>query len=66
MEIFRDTDFGTLILQSPGGDKVNYPSQVGFMKGTHVGGVFHASATAISSKSIRELASQKDQPSRRC
>ena len=34
VEIFRDTDFGTLILQSPGADKVNYPSRIGHMKGT--------------------------------
>jgi hypothetical protein len=34
VEIFRDTDFGTLILQSPGADKVNYPTQVGFMQGS--------------------------------
>ncbi|MBI3852078.1 MAG: hypothetical protein HY298_17610 [Verrucomicrobia bacterium] len=33
VEIFRDTDFGTLILQSPGADKVNYPTKVGFLKG---------------------------------
>ena len=35
VEIFRDTDFGTLILQSPGADKVNYASKIGHMKGTH-------------------------------
>lgn len=35
VEIFRNTDFGTLILQSPGGDKVNYASQIGYMKGSH-------------------------------
>jgi hypothetical protein len=34
LEIFRDTDFGTIILQSPGADKVSYPSKVGFMKGS--------------------------------
>ncbi len=36
IESFRDTDFDTLILQSPGADKVNYKSHVGFMKGSHV------------------------------
>ncbi|MBI2825511.1 MAG: hypothetical protein HYX69_12580 [Planctomycetia bacterium] len=35
VEIFRDTDFGTLILHAPGADKVNYPSDVGYPKGSH-------------------------------
>ena len=35
VESLRHTDFGTLILQSPGADKVNYPSKVGHMKGSH-------------------------------
>lgn len=35
VEIFRDTDIGTLILHSPGADKVNYPTRIGHMKGTH-------------------------------
>lgn len=35
IEIFRNTDAGTLILQSPGADKVIYPSKIGSMKGAH-------------------------------
>jgi len=34
VEVFRDSDFGTLILQSPGADKVSYPTKVGFWKGS--------------------------------
>ncbi|MBI3987088.1 MAG: hypothetical protein HY343_09220 [Lentisphaerae bacterium] len=36
IEIFRDTDFGTLLLHSPGADKVIYPSKIGHMKGVGV------------------------------
>ncbi len=38
IELFRDTDFGTLLLHSPGGDKVIYPSKVGYMKGSEAQG----------------------------
>lgn len=37
IEIFRDTDFGTLLLHSPGADKVIYPSKVGYMKESRTG-----------------------------
>lgn len=33
VELFRDTDFGTLLLHSPGADGVIYPSRVGHMRG---------------------------------
>lgn len=55
VEAFRDTDFGTLILQSPGGDKVNYASQVGYMKGTHAE-EFPRIGDRHFVESIRELA----------
>jgi hypothetical protein len=61
VELFRDTDFGTLILHSPGADKVNYPTQVGHMKGTHaeeyprVGDRYFVEA-------IKELATQQINP----
>ena len=34
VDMYKDTDFGTLILQAPGADKTNYPSDVGFMWGS--------------------------------
>ncbi|HOE95253.1 MAG TPA: hypothetical protein PK847_01580 [Candidatus Sumerlaeota bacterium] len=34
IELFRDTDFGTVILHNMGGDKVNYESAVGHMAGS--------------------------------
>ena len=34
IDMFKDTDFETLILQAAGGDKTNYPSEVGFMWGS--------------------------------
>ena len=61
VEIFRDTDFGTLILQSPGADKVDYPSQVGFMKGTGVE-EFPRVGDRHFVESIRELAAKKINP----
>jgi hypothetical protein len=33
VELFRDTDFGTVVLEAFGADKVNYPSRIGSMKG---------------------------------
>ncbi len=33
VEIYRDTDFGFLLLHSPGADKVAYPSKVGHVMG---------------------------------
>ncbi|MEX0643598.1 MAG: hypothetical protein WD468_12920 [Pirellulales bacterium] len=35
IDLFKDTDFGTLILQAPGADKTNYPSRVGHMMGSN-------------------------------
>jgi hypothetical protein len=34
VEIFKGTDFGTLILQAPAGDKTQYPSSVGYLWGS--------------------------------
>ena len=63
VEIFRDTDFGTLILQSPGADKVNYPSQVGHLKGTGVE-EFPTPGDRCFVESIRDLAAKKINPTR--
>ena len=61
VELFRDTDFGTLILQSPGADKVDYPSAVGFMKGTGAE-EFPRVGDRHFVESIRELAAKKINP----
>ncbi len=61
VEIFRDTDFGTLILQSPGADKVNYPSKVGFMKGSQ-SEIFPRVGDRHFVESTRALAKQKINP----
>ncbi|MCC6124055.1 MAG: hypothetical protein IT426_03770 [Pirellulales bacterium] len=57
VEIFRDTDFGTLLLQSPGADKVNYRSKIGYMKGSHAE-VFPRSGDRHFVESIRALAAR--------
>lgn len=36
IEFMRGTDIGTLLLHSPGADKVIYPSKVGHLKGSHM------------------------------
>jgi hypothetical protein len=61
VEVFRDTDFGTLVLQAPGADKVNYPSQIGFMKGSHAE-VFPRIGDRHFVESIRALVEQDINP----
>jgi hypothetical protein len=61
VEIFRDTDFGTLILQSPGADKVNYPTKVGFLKGSQ-SEIFPRVGDRHFVESTRALAKQKINP----
>ena len=61
VEIFRDTDFGTLILQSPGADKVNYRSNVGYMKGSHAE-VFPRVGDRHFVEAVRALAEQGINP----
>ncbi|NUQ64900.1 MAG: hypothetical protein HUU20_20750 [Pirellulales bacterium] len=61
VEIFRDTDFGTLLLHSPGSDKVSYPSSVGHMKGTGVDD-FPRVGDRHFVESIRQLAAKNINP----
>jgi hypothetical protein len=62
VEIFKGTDFGTLILQAAGGDKVNYPSDKGFWWGSRtevfprVGDrYFVESARALAAKGVNPV-----------
>ncbi len=61
VEIYRNTDFGTLLLQSPGADKVIYPSNVGHMKGDGYE-VFPRQGDHHFTESIRAMAEQKINP----
>ncbi len=61
VEIYRDTDFGTLYLHSPGADKVNYASKVGHMKGTGIED-FPRAGDRHFVEAIRELARRKINP----
>lgn len=61
VEIYRDTDVGTLLLQSPGADKVIYPSRVGHLKGEGYS-VFPREGDHHFTESIREMARQKINP----
>ena len=61
VEVFRHTDFGTLILQSPGADKVTYPSQIGHMKGSDAE-EFPRIGDRHFVEAIRELARQEINP----
>ncbi len=61
IEIFRDTDFSTLILQSGGGDKVNYPSSSGFMWGSKTETLPRVGDRHFV-ESMRALAEQKINP----
>lgn len=63
MEIYRHTDFDTLVLQMGGADMVNYPSPVGEMAGQDLD-VFPRRGDRFYAESIRELARQKINPTR--
>ncbi len=63
VEIFRGTDFGTLILEAAGGDKVNYPSKRGFMWGSG-SDIFPRPGDRNFVESTRALAEQKINPVR--
>ena len=63
VEIFRDTDFGTLILQAPGADKMNYPSKVGFQFGSQTEALPRVGDRHFV-ESTRALAAQKINPYR--
>jgi len=61
VEVFRDTDFGTLILQAAGGDKANYSSEASFLWGSQTE-VFPRVGDRYFVESTRALASQKINP----
>ena len=61
VEVYRDTDFGTLILHSFGGDKVSYPSEVGCMPGQDMDD-FPRVGDRHFVEAIRELARKKINP----
>ncbi|HWB06586.1 MAG TPA: hypothetical protein VG796_26410 [Verrucomicrobiales bacterium] len=61
VEVFRDTDFGTLILQAGGADKVNYPSTAGFQWGSNTE-TFPVPGHRHFVESTRALAEQKINP----
>jgi hypothetical protein len=62
VEIFRDTDFDTLILQAlSGGDKVSYPSRYGHMPGQTMDDFLQPGHRHVA-ESLRELARKKINP----
>ncbi|MCE5240277.1 family 10 glycosylhydrolase [bacterium] len=61
VEVYRDTDFGTLILQPGGADMTNYPSRVGEMAGQTLE-VFGRTGDRQYAEAIRELARQQINP----
>ena len=61
IEIFRHTDFGTLLLHSPGADKVIYPSPIGHMKGAGVE-VFPRAGDRYFVEAIQSMARQGINP----
>lgn len=61
VEVYRDTDFGTLLLQPGGADMVNYPSRIGEMPGQTLE-VFGRTGDRYYAEAIRELARQKINP----
>ncbi|MFH1566779.1 MAG: hypothetical protein ABIL09_02190 [Gemmatimonadota bacterium] len=61
VEIFRDTDFGTLLLHSPGADKVIYPSAIGHLKGADAE-VFPRLGDRYFVEAIRAMARQGINP----
>jgi hypothetical protein len=63
IEILRNTDVGTLILQTPGGDKTNYPSPVGHMQGSDTE-AFPTVGDRYFAESTQALAAKKINPTK--
>lgn len=63
VEVYRDTDFGTLLLQPGGADMTNYPSQVGEMGGQNAT-VFDRDGDRRYALAVRELARRGINPTR--
>ncbi len=61
VEVYRNTDFDTLILQMTGADQTNYPSQVGEMMGQDLE-EFGRPGDRYYAEAIRELASKGINP----
>ena len=63
VETYRDSDFDTLVLQMGGADMVNYPSQVGEMRGQDLE-VFGREGDRFYAEAIRELAQKGINPTK--
>ncbi len=63
VEVYRDTDFDTLILQMTGADQVNYPSKHGQMMGQNLDD-FARAGDRHYAEAIRELARQGINPTK--
>jgi len=63
VEIYRDTDFKTLLLHLGGSDQVNYPSKFGFMFGQDIDS-FPEAGDRYFVEAVRELARKKINPTK--
>ena len=63
VEVYRDSDFGTLILQPGGADMVNYPSRLGEMAGQTLP-LFGRPGDRRYAEAIRELAGKQINPTK--
>ncbi|MBI3922684.1 MAG: hypothetical protein HY318_14780 [Armatimonadetes bacterium] len=63
VEVYRDSDFKTIILQMSGADMVNYPSKVGEMRGQDLSD-FGRKGDRFYAESLRELARKKINPTK--
>ncbi|MBM4044699.1 MAG: hypothetical protein FJ279_06255 [Planctomycetes bacterium] len=63
VEVYRDSDFDTLVLQMGGADMVNYPSQSGEMRGRDLE-VFDRDGDRFYAEAIRELAAKGINPTK--
>jgi len=63
VEVYRNTDFGTLILQTGGADMVNYPSKIGEMLGQDLDD-FPRPGDRRYAEAIRELAAKGVNPTK--
>lgn len=63
VEVYRNTDFDTLILQMGGADMVNYPSKIGEMRGQNLED-FGRKGDRYYTEAIRELARKRINPTK--
>ena len=65
VEVFRHTDFGTLLLHVGGADGLNYPSQYGHMLSDHMDGYVYPDPTYKQyGEAVRELAKKGINPTK--